>query len=232
MTMKPHDRDRKSAWEQFAAEAERSSVPGFDPLVSGEIPLTVYVPHRKALSPLPLLYFTKDYLVSKWLARENFAVPANVVVRQGVPSEQQCLMVRTIAKALGTRVAFVGDLDPLDLTIFAALRAGSSTLRRNTRTAAPVFYAGIDDGWLAACERHATRGKRSMLIGMSDAEREHLAVLERSRVSVSEVAGPRCARLLASGWKLELEGASNPALYGPEFLASLERRLLRRAAAR
>jgi hypothetical protein len=46
---------------------------------------------------------------------------------------------------------------------------------------------------------------------------------------ILELIGPRCSKLLQSGVKFELEGASNPSFYDERFHFRLRDHLLRRA---
>jgi len=122
----------------------------------------------------------------------------------------------------------VGDLDPLDLAAYVALGAGGTPLRRKRPRLVPVEYAGIDDRWLDACERHAHRPPvATYTIRLSTRERDQLAALQRAGLDLEATVGPKCAALLRTGYKLEIEGATNPAIYQPELYRDLRGILLR-----
>ena len=59
-------------------------------------------------------------------------------------------------------------------------------------------------------------------------EREHLELVVGLLPDLEALVGSRCLELLTSGYKLELEGASNPALYQRGFAAELCRRVMGR----
>jgi hypothetical protein len=77
-----------------------------------------------------------------------------------------------------------------------------------------LVYGGIDDVWLAAMERTLKRGRRldSISIPLMKHERTLLKRLDRA-LDLERIVGPRSAALLRSGFKIELEGATNPHLY-------------------
>lgn len=122
----------------------------------------------------------------------------------------------------------MGDLDPLDLAAFACLQRGGAPPRSRAAPAVPITYAGIDDTWLATIERRLRgRGLRVVCIEQDAQERKFLAKLVRTGLDLTSLVGPRCAALLQEGMKLEIEGASNPRLYGFDFMPVLLRRLVR-----
>ena len=112
--------------------------------------------------------------------------------------------------------------------MFATLKTGGAPLRSRARAPVPVAYFGIDDDWLGTCEgRLGEREVRNVLIRQDQTERKLLVELERAGLDVEALVGPRCAALLRAGLKLEIEGATNAAFYGKEFMGELLRRLLR-----
>jgi hypothetical protein len=196
---------------------ERSQVPG-------PWPLEVYAAPKKASR---CIFFTKSYLLRLWLRTDLFPQDTDALVSYGVPSIRVCDIAREQARSAGRPIQFVGDLDPLDLAAYAALAAGGTPLRRRRRSV-PVEYAGIDDRWLDLCERHARRPPvATYTIRLSTREREQLSALQRAGLDLEATVGPRCAALLRAGSKLEIEGATNPAIYRPELHRDLRRLLLR-----
>lgn len=127
-------------------------------------------------------------------------------------------MRRTRAKELGV----VGDLDPLDLTVFLLLRCGGLG-RRQERISLRVQWLGVRDEWLAACDRQRRRARKGAwgTMEMTPFEVEHWRRLEELPVRWENVVGARSVELLRSGRKMELEGASNPAIYGERFAAKV-----------
>jgi hypothetical protein len=64
---------------------------------------------------------------------------------------------------------------------------------------------------------------------MSAAERAHLDLLLSQPLDWSRVVGERSMAILTSGSKVELEGATNPAIYGDALTRELSRELFDRA---
>ncbi len=115
---------------------------------------------------------------------------------------------------------FVGDLDPLDLLVYAAWRNGPSKLRGKAGIGMPVAYGGIRDSW-------ATRLDRRLQMEMGPFERELWPYVRRILPDVHELVGPKCFALLQAGRKIELEGATNPHIHGPGRVARILRDLRR-----
>ncbi len=202
-----------------ASPAEPAAPPGLWP------PLEWFASPAR---PVRSFVFTKVWLPRMWLRSEIFPARTDAVVHYGMPSPRHCEMLRAHARAIGTGMRFVGDLDPLDLAVFATLRTGGAPLRSRAAAAIPIAYFGIDDFWLGMCERRlGDRELRDVLIQQDQTERKLLVGLERAGLDVEALVGPRCAALLRDGLKLELEGATNAAFYGKDFMAELIRRLLR-----
>jgi hypothetical protein len=152
--------------------------------------------------PPRLSLFTRPWIVPR--------VYAEVVRRE---------MMRMRTKEL----AMVGDLDPLDLTALLSLQCGGVDTVGRTK-ALPIRWLGVRDEWLAACDGAlGSKGSGWTTIAMSVFEVEHWRRLEALGVSWESIIGPRSVALLRSGRKLELEGASNPAIYGRPFLAKVRR---------
>jgi hypothetical protein len=194
-----------------------------DPNGSRELPLHV-VPSAQRCARI--IYTTKI----DWLARltDGLAdLPKDVAVvwMYGPLTAQHRAVVRAVAQSLDAPIHFVGDLDPLDLVTYATL-----TQPGESRPAA-VSYLGISDPWLERCERDlASRPGTSMqavCIPMEPDEQNALAKLKQLPPPWSDPLGPRASSILASGLKLELEGASNPDLYSRPFRDELVRVLFR-----
>lgn len=184
-------------------------------------------------SPQALLFFTKSFLFRYW--QEQWPLPEHlfILVRYGLPTVEQWKLIRDLAARVRLPICFVGDLDPLDLTVFVALRSGDSELRHPSRRALRISYCGIDDRWLTLAERHLSaewkRHRSFPIIRMAPIELEHRDVILNLAPWLLDEIGPRSAELLRSGVKLELEGASNPAFYDKRFPRVLLKHLVKRA---
>jgi hypothetical protein len=75
-----------------------------------------------------------------------------------------------------------------------------------------LVYGGMNDAWLEAMAE-STWPLARLSIRMGRPEMRLLRVLE-SEVRMDELLGPGCARLLQSGFKVELEAGLNPAFHG------------------
>jgi hypothetical protein len=193
--------------------------------VPGPWPLELHAAPKKASR---CFFFTKNYLLRLWLRAELLPENTDALVSYGVPSARVCDVVREHARRVGRPMQFIGDLDPLDLAAYVALGAGGAPLRRARRRSVPVEYAGIDDRWLDACERYVRRSPvASYTIRLSMRERDQLAALQRAGLDLDSTVGPKCASLLRAGYKLEIEGATNPAIFQPGLHRELRGLLLR-----
>src|SRR5580658_4000319 len=140
-----------------------------------------------------------------------------VVSRYGVPSRPY---VAALSRACPRGVIhFVGDLDPLDLTVYLSLVGRLRPLGRTIR------YLGIDGAWVERCRRALKRDKLPT-IPMSDFEKRHFELLKRMGVPWSSIIGREALDVLDSGFKLELEGATNPAFYGGGFSEQITKEVL------
>lgn len=101
----------------------------------------------------------------------------------------------------GASIVFVGDLDTPALVRFAELKRIAPFRSR-------LHYGGIDSRWLAAIEAKVPRVR----IPLAAEERRVLPSLERA-LPLERLVGIEAAHLLRSGFKIELEGATNPHLY-------------------
>lgn len=172
-------------------------------------------------SPRVLLYCTKNGLLQRWLLDDAFPETWIGLARYGLPTPQYLEEIRLHTARYRLPLMFVGDLDPLDLTIFSILRK-----------AMPAHYLGIDDSWVALADAHRRGGKsvQSCMFLMGDQEREHWSIARRLLPDLEQLIGPRCLSFLESGAKLEIEGVCETGTYGKKFPALLARHLNRKAA--
>jgi hypothetical protein len=128
-----------------------------------------------------------------------------------------------MARMRAKKLAVVGDLDPLDLTVLLSLQCGG--IEETARPGSiPVRWLGVRDQWLSACDRAlGSKGSVWATVTMNAFEVEHWRRLEALGISWEAIIGSRSVALLRAGKKVELEGASNPSIYGRPFLAKVRR---------
>ena len=134
------------------------------------------------------------------------------VFRKSLFDQLRRLLVGTNAREM----RFVGDLDPTDIFVFLSLREALHG------TGARLRYVGVNDDWLALCERHSLTSGSLPTMDLPLFERallEDLFTLEDQ--SWQRDVGSRGVELLRTGKKLEIEGACNPAFYGGELATAL-----------
>jgi hypothetical protein len=176
------------------------------------------------------LFTTKIHALTQLLGEDFIPPDVAIINRYGVPPKAYVDAALHVAQSFGARgLAFVGDLDPLDLTAFAVLRENAG------REAHRIRYLGVGDDWLDLCARSLLRRVDRSLstsypytLKMTAFELAHLQRLLRHVPDLAAVVGPRSWELLASGMKVELEGASNPRLFSNGFSQTLQRFLFRR----
>ena len=149
-----------------------------------------------------------------------------VMFCSGFPSSGQLLRLR-FERELGAReLFFIGDLDPVDLITWMILVAGEPIhgLRTN--------YVGVGDAWITLCKKYVINRSKVLpwglpVIRLSSFESNILRMI-RVQDTPRSVMGTQALALLDAGYKLELEGASNPAFYRQPFSIALQRMLRRR----
>jgi hypothetical protein len=183
-----------------------------------------------ARQPRHLWLFTKPFLVNRWVEQQEFPQDVVALVHYGLPSRNQLAFVADLTRRWKLPLGVVGDLDPLDLTVFLVLRAGDPELRFRTRARRDVSWLGIDDQWLDLCRKSQRRSSpEGPAVRMTrPLEREHWQAVKGMMPEAGQVVGAACLELLEQGWKVELEGASNPVSYRPGFLRLLRNHLLAR----
>ena len=210
-------------WRAFQRQIERSGADEYETLLPYRSPMDL---RFGGSAPAKLFYCTKRIFVDTLDERNLIPKDWLVISRFLMPTGEAISAIRHLMRGFRLPLTFVGDLDPLDLTIFAALRAGSPDFSVPARPLS-VGYAGVDDVWLALTERFRTRP--SPVNDQSDLEREHLAILFELIPDLEMIVGSRCLNLLKAGKKLELEGAYNPGGYRAEYAGQLTRHLSTRA---
>jgi len=87
-------------------------------------------------------------------------------------------------------------------------------------------YGGVDDAWLAAMSR-SFKGRcrlESLRIHLARPEVTLLKRLDKA-IDLERLVGPESCSMLRSGYKIEIEGAINPAFYRPSHLRWIFRHL-------
>jgi len=159
-----------------------------------------------------------------WL--EAGSVPAHFgLVYAPHAADPRVLPVVGAALPRRATVVFVGDLDPPAIVQYLELRR-TAPFRQRLR------FGGVDSGWLEAVQGklRAPVDLDRLCIPLSEEERRLLSLLEQA-FPVQKLVGARAAAILRSGFKVELEGVTNPHLLGGKR-DSWAFALLRRAAAR
>ncbi len=112
--------------------------------------------------------------------------------RFGLPDEADLPWICQLA---GTReLLFLGDMDPVDLLVFAWLRA-----KLHPRE---IKHLGINDSFLMEL---GVRAAEARLIPCAVSERESLAFLQEVVPQIRETVGDDCNRILDRGEKIEIE---------------------------
>lgn len=211
------------AWGRFVRKVEQKLPGEYESLLPAqEPPLSVYCGGNR---PRRLYFFTKDLLCRRWLQDEMFPKDWIALCRHSIPSAQYLEEIAAHVARLRLPLLFVGDLDPLDLTIFMMIRDALRSSRTPDRWGA--HYGGVDDRWLALGDRYRRQGKRldAALLHMESLEREHFQWVEELIPELDELVGPRSLEILQSGRKLELEGAVALDLHGRDFPRHVLRQL-------
>jgi hypothetical protein len=110
---------------------------------------------------------------------------------------------------LARRAVFVGDLHPIALALYVEARRVAIGMN------GPLLqYGGVNDAWLAAMSRSlkARWDVASLRIRLSRPENALLKRLDNA-IDLEQLVGSEACSILRGGYKVEIEGAMNPALY-------------------
>jgi hypothetical protein len=139
-----------------------------------------------------VLYATKPHIIELALEEHYHGKQLGLVGRSGLLKEHD---LRCIRQVIGQgEVLFIGDLDPVDLMVFSWLRTRLRPI--------PVRHLGINDPFLALVQPFDAE---SVAFALAPSELAALSVLQTILPDLAELLGPQCARILASGRKLELD---------------------------
>lgn len=141
-----------------------------------------------------LLYATKPAVAALAFNESQCRAQLGLIGRYGLPNETD---VNRILHNIGdSKVYFLGDMDPVDLLIFAWLRERLAGVL--------VEYTGVGDAYLAALEIELPD---SFEITFATSERAAMSLLNKVFPDLNEIVGPKCADLLQHGRKIEIEAA-------------------------
>jgi len=139
-----------------------------------------------------VIFTTKPTVVSAVLHDYEAATSPGMVGRYGLPDDADLLWIR---KVIGRRsLLFLGDMDPVDLLVFAWLCASLRPKR--------IAHLGVNDAFLRALKVGSTKSLSTPCV---PSERESLTLLKKVLPDLRHTVGPKCARMLERGEKLELE---------------------------
>ena len=119
-----------------------------------------------------------------------------LICRSGLPHAKDAGWIRNLLG--GRRLVFLGDMDPVDLMVFAWWRASLDS--------GQVAYLGISDHYL---DRLEVEIPEEYLISLAPCEQRSMPVLDAVCPDYRAVVGPDCAALLDGGRKIELEAVAS-----------------------
>ncbi len=115
-----------------------------------------------------------------------------IIARYGLPGKKDAQWIADLTARHD--LLFLGDMDPVDLLVFAWLRARLHRKR--------VEHLGVSDRYLALLQvelpEHYT-------IELSPSERASMALVEKVLPDFREIVGMKCAAVLQQGRKIEQE---------------------------
>jgi hypothetical protein len=139
-----------------------------------------------------ILFATKSSIVFRDFEDSPTPNALGIIAQGGLPNFSD---VDWLADVVGTReLLFLGDMDPVDLMIFAWLRARLPSVH--------ITYFGISDSFLS---KLCCRIPESFRIQLSPAELAAVPVVEQELLELPKTVGPECFALLKQGYKIELE---------------------------
>lgn len=215
--------DRQRLWRSFRRKwlQDDAGAQTHEPAwTTPELPLSIWPARRRTRR---IVFLSKTRLYDAWLERSWTKPPKippdwTIVSRIGFPDEPQLAVLASLHKLLRVPWCFIGDLDPLDLTAFLAIRALSVDFV-GRRPAIPMTWVGISDVWLKLCRKWLDPGWSFPIKEMNPLEPEHWRVLRVVAPELPAIIGPECTRLLDAGQTLDVAGAIN--FYKPGFVPRL-----------
>jgi len=193
--------------------------------------------HVKAVTEARSLVVCDKHVVACWLNQRNVEERSIAeVTRSSISCVGGALLTREKVEAITSYarhakvpIAFLGDLDPSALHVFATLRAGGrEEFLRSSRPRVDATWIGTDSKWIAWLERRSI-DIRSIAVEMHEAQRAHWKVMQALMPDARALIGRRASKLLDEGWQLDIDMIM--AHTREPFMHALVRRLQRSQAA-
>ncbi len=138
------------------------------------------------------IFTTKPAVVSRRIDEQRASLAFGMIGRYGLPCEED---LHWIHEVVGPRpLLFLGDMDPIDLMVFAWLRASLYPK--------VITHLGVNDALLGVLDMELPE---SSAIPCAPSEQESFTFLKEVFPDLSETVGRQCASLLEAGRKIELE---------------------------
>jgi len=205
-------------WKEFRERVERTGLRSYESLMPFPYPMKLWFGTRK---PTRMFYFTKpafmDYLGRQSLFPDHWLA----IERYSIPTPEAIATLHLLVKGFRMPLVFVGDLKPLDLTVFALLRRGSADFSGAKSRPLPVVYAGLDDRWLAISDRFRRNGNVMPESRIGSLDREHVDLLADLAPDLPALLGDRSWGLLRSGHDVMIEMTYNAGGYQKGYLEHL-----------
>lgn len=157
------------------------------------VPYTVVGPSEMAN---PIIYVTKPVIMSRVFEDFPDVCKFGMLGRCGLPSDTDVGWFNTLLGAHPT--LFLGDMDPVDLLIFAWLRASLHPK--------DVKYVGINDCLVRSV---VVDSPDLLILPCTASERQSLELLEAVLPDLDHCIGSQSLAILKRGGKLEIEGLVN-----------------------
>jgi len=183
-----------------------------------------------ARPPRHFMYFAKQAFFSR-MQQENL-MPKDwlVAIRPWFPNREPLQAVRALSRSFKLPVVFVGDLRPMELTWFAALRMGTADFSQRNRIPLQVRYGGIDDRWLEIADEFRLPHATERQWPMDSFECEHYDVLKKLMPDLEQLVGERCYALLEARQVFMMEMSWAGGEYREGYFARLVEHLAARGA--
>jgi hypothetical protein len=205
----------------FRERVERTKA-SHESLMPFPYPMTLWFGNSK---PKRLFYFTKAAFLHLLWKQSLFPEDWLVIERPSIPTHESLIAARQIAQGFKLPIVFFGDLRPLDLTVFALLRRGSSDFSTKRVVPLPIRFCGINDPWLALADEFRRPGKQLQELRMSRTEREQFELSTELIPDLQTLVGERSFNLLRSGQQVYLEMTYNIGGYRKGYTERLVDRL-------
>jgi hypothetical protein len=157
--------------------------------VERNAPYFIYGPNRDCGI---VFYCTKQHIASDAMDDKLASFDAMLVSRSGLPREEDVKWLQDLFS--DRQVVFVGDLDPVDVMIFAWLRLRLASTR--------IAHHGINDQLIGILNLSIPKNYQ---IELKAIERAAAAELTDIVPDLEKLLGRECLQILTDGNKLELE---------------------------